>query len=139
MAGIFKTIASYQYTSEAQIIRGRLESEGIEVFLQDAVTIDTDPLVSNAIGGVKLKVRTEDVVRAIYILNTINQYATDNDGKSIDCPMCESNEVHLYSTINSFKAFIAFLVGVLTGTLPFHTRYMLRCDQCHHEFSRNAA
>ncbi len=52
---IFSTVAVFQYSSEAQIIKGRLESDGIEVFLADNLTIDTDPLVSNAIGGVKLK------------------------------------------------------------------------------------
>ncbi|NJW54799.1 DUF2007 domain-containing protein, partial [Salinimicrobium sp. CDJ15-91] len=59
MKEIFSTVAVFQYSAEAQIIKGRLESEGINSFLVDNHTIDTDPLVSNAIGGVKLKVQKE--------------------------------------------------------------------------------
>ena len=75
---IFSTVASFQYSSEAQIVKGRLEAEGIRVFLSDNLTIDTDPLVSNAIGGVKLKVRFEDEDDAISILKSINRYSIDD-------------------------------------------------------------
>ena len=51
---LFRKIASFQYSSEAIIYKGRLESEGIAVFMRDNFTIDTDPLVSNAVGGVKI-------------------------------------------------------------------------------------
>ena len=63
MSETFVTIARYQYSSEAQIVKGRLEADGIDVFLRDNITIDTDPLVSNAIGGVKLKVLSKDGLR----------------------------------------------------------------------------
>ena len=131
----FKTIARYQYTSEAQIMKGRLEADGIKVFLQDNVTIDTDPLVSNAIGGVKLKVRSEDVIKAKHILNSINQYSLDDDGNAIHCPNCNSTEVQMYSTITDLKSFLAYLVGFVFGTLPFSTRYKYQCEQCQTQFS----
>ncbi len=89
MSNKFKTIAKYQYSTEAQIIKGRLESEGIKVFLFDNFTIDTDPLVSNAIGGIKLKVLSEDAMKAQHILSTIQEYALDDDGNAIHCPNCK--------------------------------------------------
>ncbi|MDX1318435.1 MAG: DUF2007 domain-containing protein, partial [Xanthomarina gelatinilytica] len=70
MTETFKTIARFQYSSEAQIIKGRLEAEGIDVFLSDHLTIDTDPLISNAIGGVKLKVYSYQSEEAINILES---------------------------------------------------------------------
>ena len=72
MSDKFKTIARFQYSSEAQIVKGRLEAEGIQVFLSDNLTIDADPLVSNAIGGVKLKVLSRDALKAQYILQKIS-------------------------------------------------------------------
>ena len=135
MSTSFKTIARYQYSSEAQIIKGRLEAEGIKVFLQDSVTIDTDPLVSNAIGGVKLQVRSTDVIKAKHILNSIHQYALDDEGNAILCPNCSSTEVQMYSTITDLKSFLAFLLGLISGTLPFSTRYKYQCDKCHTQFS----
>ena len=130
----FKTIARYQYTSEAQIMKGRLEADGIKVFLQDNVTIDTDPLVSNAIGGVKLKVRSEDVIKAKHILNSVNQYSLDDNGNAIHCPNCDSTEIQMYSTITDLKSFFSFLIGFISGTLPFSTRYKYQCDKCQTQF-----
>ncbi|WP_298893203.1 DUF2007 domain-containing protein [uncultured Psychroserpens sp.] len=136
MSEKFKTIARFQYTTEAQIIKGRLEAEGVKVFLQDHLTIDTDPLVSNAIGGVKLKVLSEDAMKAQHILSTIKQYALDDDGNTIHCPNCNSEKVELFSTITDFKSFFAFIIGFLSGTLPFHTRYKYKCDNCNTEFKQ---
>ena len=130
----FVTIARFQYSSEAQIIKGRLEADGIHVFLKDNITIDTDPLVSNAIGGIKLKVRSEDEKEAKEILKSIKAYALHDDGSPIICPNCGKNEVELYSTIDSLKAFLSFLIGIITFTLPFHTRYKYICDNCKTEF-----
>ncbi|MFL9843236.1 putative signal transducing protein [Flavobacterium rhizosphaerae] len=75
MENAFQKVAAYQYSSEAIVIKGRLEAEGIEVFMADNYTIDVDPLVSNAIGGVKLFVRTENVEKAKEILSEISRYA----------------------------------------------------------------
>lgn len=138
MSPIFKTVARFQYSTEAQIIKGRLEADGIKVFLQDHFTIDTDPLVSNAIGGVKLRVLADDALRAQHILSSMNQYALDDDGKAIHCPSCGGEEVELFSTISSLKSLFAFLIGLISGTLPMHTRYKYKCDNCGHQFRLDA-
>ena len=130
----FVTIAKYQYSSEAQIAKGRLEADGIQVFLADNLTIDTDPLVSNAIGGVKLKVYSNDEREARDILKSIKVYSLDNQGNPIHCPSCRSHHVELFSTIDNFKSLVSFLFGILTFTLPFHTRYKYVCDNCKTEF-----
>ena len=134
MSETFVTVARFQYSSEAQIVKGRLEADGIDVFLRDNITIDTDPLVSNAIGGVKLKVRAEDEKEAKKILRSIKVYAVDDEGNPISCTNCNAHEVEMYSSIDSVKAFLSFLIGIITGTLPFHTRYKYVCENCKHEF-----
>lgn len=130
----FTTVAVFQYSSEAQIIKGRLESDGIEVFLSDNLTIDTDPLVSNAIGGVKLKVFSSQAMEAKHILSTIQPYAMDDDGNAISCPNCKSTQVELFSTIKDFKSFFWFIFGFLFSSLPFYTKHKYRCEQCKTEF-----
>jgi len=134
MSDIFKTIAKYQYSTEAQIIKGRLESEGIPVFLSDNFTIETDPLVSNAIGGIKLKVYVEDALQAQHILETIQKYSVDDDGNAIKCINCNSNHIAMVSTITDFKSFFSFLIGFLFGTLPFYTKDKYKCEDCNTEF-----
>ncbi|MFS4483998.1 putative signal transducing protein [Hyunsoonleella sp. 2307UL5-6] len=134
MSDTFKTIARYQYSTEAQIIKGRLEAEGIQVFLSDHLTIDTDPLVSNAIGGVKLKVLSTDALKAQHILASINKYSIDDDGNTISCPNCHGNHIELFSTIKDAKSLFWFIFGVLFSSLPFYTRHKYRCEACKTEF-----
>lgn len=134
MSDIFKTIARFQYSSEAQIVKGRLESEGIQVFLSDSLTIDTDPLVSNAIGGVKLKVYATQAMEAQHILETISKYSINDEGETIVCPNCKGEHIELFSTIKDVKSLFSFLVGFLFGALPFYTKHKYRCEDCNTEF-----
>jgi len=135
MRDTFVTIARYNYSSEAQIIKGRLEADDIEVFLSDQFTIDTDPLVSQAIGGVKLKVRKEDTLKAQQIIRQISKYSLNEEGEPINCPNCRSHKVELFSTINNLKSLLAFLLGFLLGSLPFYTKYEYKCEACNTQFN----
>lgn len=134
MQDTFVTIARFPYSTEAQIVKGRLEADGIEVFLSDNITIDTDPLVSQAIGGVKLKVLAKDEEKARAIFQSIKAYALDDDGNAIKCPNCKKEHIELYTTINSLKSFASFLIGIIAGTLPFSARYQYKCEDCNTEF-----
>jgi len=134
MSDKFKTIARFQYSAEAQIIKGRLEAEGIKVFLSDNFTIETDPLVSNAIGGIKMKVLTQDAMEAQHILESISKYSLDDEGNALQCPSCESEKIELFSTIKDLKSFFAFIFGFIMGTLPFHAKHKYKCENCNTEF-----
>jgi hypothetical protein len=138
MNNTFKTIARFQYSAEAQIIKGRLEADGIQVFLSDNLTIDTDPLISNAIGGVKLKVLSHQAIEAENILKNIKKYSVSDDGQAINCPNCNSEKIQLYSTIKDGKSFFAFIFAVLLNLivtiLPFYTKHKYMCEDCKTEF-----
>lgn len=137
MKETFSKIAVFQYSSEAQIIKSRLEAEGIEVFLNDQFTVDTDPLVSNAIGGVKLKVWQEDEDKALEILKTISEYSLDDNGQVIECPICGSHKVELFTNVRGFKSMFFFLFSFFTTSLPIYTRYEYRCETCKQKFNLN--
>lgn len=137
MKETFSKIAVFQYSSEAQIIKSRLEAEGIEVFLNDQFTIDTDPLVSNAIGGIKLKVWQEDEDKAREVLKSISEYSLDDDGQKMECPVCGSSKVELFSNVRGFKSMFFFLFSFITTALPIYTRYQYRCETCKHKFNLN--
>ncbi|GAA4116328.1 hypothetical protein GCM10022393_16920 [Aquimarina addita] len=135
MEEMFKTVAVYQYSSEALIFKGRLEAEGIEVFMKDMHTIDTDPLVSNAIGGVKVRVRIKDEPKALGILKDIGNYSYNDIGKRIQCPNCQSDRVEYFTTIKDIESLLAFLFGFIFGIFPFYTKYSYRCEACRHKFN----
>ncbi len=66
------TLMTFTYPSEAYPLMTKLESEEIECMLFDELTVLTDPFISNAIGGVKLKIRETDLPHATKILKSIN-------------------------------------------------------------------
>ncbi|WP_025742778.1 putative signal transducing protein [Aquimarina pacifica] len=136
MNEMFATVAVFQYSSEALILRGRLETEGIDVYMTDMHTIDTDPLVSNAIGGVKIKVRSEDKKKALEIIDGISKYVVDDLGYEIECPNCKSKTIEYFTTITSIKSFFAFVFGFLFGGLPFYKKYEYRCAICNTKFNQ---
>jgi len=63
------TIASFFNPVEAQIVKGMLESEGIDCFLANDVVFTVNPGYALADGGVHLRVRESDAVRARELLS----------------------------------------------------------------------
>ena len=135
MSETFVTIAKFTYSSEAQIVKGRLEDDGIPVFLSDNFTIDTDPLVSNAIGGVKVKVYKEDEQRALETLKEISKYSTDDHGNAIHCPNCDSTRIEYFSNVKDVKSLIHFLFGFFISGLPWYVRHQYQCEECSLKFN----
>jgi predicted RNA-binding Zn-ribbon protein involved in translation (DUF1610 family) len=127
-------IANYQFSSEAYLFKGKLESEGIEVFLQNENTINTDPLLSNAFGGVKLFVNSEDVQQSKQILDAIPEYSLDDKGELLSCPNCGSQKITMVTTIKDIKSFLAFIYGLLTLSMPLFSKQKYKCENCNFEF-----
>lgn len=115
----FKKLGEYQYSYEANIYKTKLESNGIKVIVRDNFTVDANPLISNAIGGVKLYVQTEDYAIAKKILESISDYSVDEDGKSINCPKCAGDKIRFQTTIKDFKSVIALIFSFMFVIIPF--------------------
>jgi hypothetical protein len=71
----FIELTSYVYATEAElhILRNSLDEQVIEFYEKDAMTIATDPLLSNAIGGLKIMVRQSKEVEAHDVLTAVRQ------------------------------------------------------------------
>jgi len=67
---MFIILMTFDNYISAHIIMGRLKEEFINCYLQDENTVTIDPLLSNAIGGIKLMVAEQQAERAMEILNT---------------------------------------------------------------------
>ena len=134
MKKYFINVAAFQYSAEAQIVKGRLDAEGIESFLVDNHTIDTDPLVSNAIGGVKLKVRKEDAEKSLEVLASIKKYAVDDEGLQISCPKCNGQKVQLFTNVKNVKSFFFFCISFFVNALPIFMKREYQCISCNYKF-----
>ena len=135
MEDIFELIGTYQYSSEAIIIKGKLESEGIEVFMRDNNTVDANPLYSNAVGGIKLFVKEEDLEKAQLILSEVSQYSLDENNQLIKCPKCNAEQVEMVTSIKDIRSFLAFLFSVLVVYMPFYSKHKYKCQSCKFEFN----
>jgi len=120
MEGKFYHLASFEYVADVQIVKGKLESEGIPVFLRDENTFNSDPLISNAIGGVKLQVYSRDRERAIQIYDEIRAYAVDDFGMPIICPNCKAQKSEPYYNRK----------GVFYKLFPFFEKRKYKCLNC---------
>lgn len=117
----FYTIGAFSYPADVQIIKGKLESEGIPVFLKDENTLNSDPLISDAIGGVKLQVYEKDKERAIAIYDEIRSYALDDEGNAVTCPNCKAQKSEAYYSRK----------GIFYKLFPFFEKRKYRCTQCN--------
>lgn len=130
----FKLLRRFQYSSEATIYQGKLESMGIEVFLRDNHVVDTNPLYSNAVGGVKLYVRTEAFERANEILQEVNLFSVDDNHQPIKCPKCGSEKIDMMTSVKDWKSLLYFIVLFFISLFPFNAKHLYKCQSCKHEF-----
>ncbi|MGG8497670.1 DUF2007 domain-containing protein [Tenacibaculum sp. TC6] len=114
-------LAVFEYLTEAQLVKTKLDSEGIRTMLMDEKTIDSDPLLSQAIGGVKLLIHNEDIDKALLIYNEIRTYEKDVEGKDIHCPKCNSTKI-LVAPIQRKNLFYMLF--------PFFEKRKLICNHC---------
>ncbi len=84
---------AFEFSTEAQMVKSKLDAEGVENVLKDEKTVDSDPLISQAIGGVKLFVTKEHALKALAVYNEIRTYEVDKNGNPINCVKCESTRI----------------------------------------------
>lgn len=120
MEETFYQLASFEYAADVQIIKGKLESEGIPVFLRDENTLNSDPLISNAIGGVKLQVYSKDKERAIAIYNEVRAYALDDNNNPVVCPNCKATKSEVFYSRK----------GIFYKLFPFFEKRKYKCLNC---------
>lgn len=117
----FKVLAVFTFSTEAHVTKSRLDSDGFTTMLMDEKTIDTDPLVSNAIGGVKLLVHKDDFEKAAFVYNEIRTYQKDKNDKDITCPKCNSTRI-LIAPIRRKNVFYMLF--------PFFEKTRHICNDC---------
>lgn len=74
---MFVKLRSYDNYLPANMILQRLEAEGIRAYLQDEYSVTIDPILTNAIGGIKLMVHAGQAERALGLLEEMESPGTD--------------------------------------------------------------
>ena len=121
------TVDRFFHPTVAHIAAGKLESEGIPVFLLGINHASANWLLANALGGIRLQVPASHVDDARLLLA---QMAGPGDEGEIECPECGGSDTTAMS--NSRK--IAFLaVHLFSIPLPWRTNRR-HCQSCGAEW-----
>ncbi len=130
----FVTIKTYVFPHELFIDRSKLESNGIECFVRDELTVQVHNFYSQAVGGIRLQVRPQDVERAKEILTEYPDIKTEKETKDsnveIECPNCGSDNVTKIK-LNGIRSLVVWILTSLP--IPFPGR-KYQCYGCHTEF-----
>ncbi|PRP67645.1 putative signal transducing protein [Nonlabens agnitus] len=130
----FRTVATFSYPAEAAVIKSKLESENIEVFLRDEFTIASDPFATNAIGSVKMDVYIEDFIKALAIIEKSSPELSQRITDYIICPNCKKRKVREQQDINSASGFIEVIKAITYSLLPLRKHKLYKCTNCAFEF-----
>ncbi len=116
----FVTIATFYYPPETAVIKGKLESEGIECILRDELTVQVHHFLSNAIGGIKLQVRRKDVAKARQILKEAGylKEETAQPGKIWLKLSAISSKIPIINKL-AVEIRLLILAGIILSTLIF--------------------
>ena len=131
--GQLVVVARYSYPLEAQIAKSNLEAAGISAHIADVHTINTNWLYSDALGGVRLMVDSDNVQEAEEILRQdFSQSVIEEAGEDEEetsqwrCSHCGSSNVIPF-TKGKRPAFVVF---ILLGFPLFKYQHGIKCNDC---------
>lgn len=135
----FVTVAAYATPWEAHIAKGRLESEGVPVFIAHEQHVWLNWMYSNALGGVKLRVASVNAERAGEIINAVasgeceaalrKEIPSTQDNLCPECKNLESTSRFSAGTIA-----LIFLMYFAGGVIFPARRELHTCSNCGHQW-----
>lgn len=124
-------IQTYDNYIESHMARGILESENISCWLKDENTVTIDPILTNAVGGIKLMVATSQVDRAKELLDITNKHFKQTN----PCPNCGGTDVEYVSTPRKASNWFTTIFSlILNGGSPMPVKKVYHCFTCGHEY-----
>ena len=123
-------LRSFDNHIEANIVLKMLQSENINCHIKDEHIITIDPLLSPALGGMKLMVHPSHIDRAWELIDTAEQQYL----KSIPCPVCKKHSLMTVSITRSHKCRLSALASMLLNGKSVEIAKLYRCSSCGYDF-----
>ncbi len=87
------TVGTCTEILEASMIQMELDAAGIDCDLDNEFTVGVDPLLANAVGGIKIKVSPACVEAATEVLEKYYENkASERAAKAKICPQCKNKD-----------------------------------------------
>jgi hypothetical protein len=123
-------IRSFDNYIEANIVLNMLRHAHITCHLKDENIITIDPLLSPALGGIKLMVHHLHVERAWDQMEAAERAYL----KDIPCPVCKSHALHTISITREHRCKLGALASMLLNGHSVEVKKIYRCKKCGYDF-----
>jgi Putative prokaryotic signal transducing protein len=124
------TLRSYDNYIPAHIAMARLENEGINCYLKDEFTVTIDPILSNAVGGIKLCVHPAQIERATDLFHLMEEQTKQMQA----CPACNSQNVQYITQPGKAVNWFAALISWFVASYAVDVKKVYHCFNCGNEF-----
>jgi len=126
----FVELRSFDNYIEANIVLNMLQNANINCHLKDEYTVTIDPLLSPALGGMKLMVHTSQVERAWDMIET----AEEQYLRTVACPVCKTHSLKIISVTRKHKCKLAALASMLLNGKSVEVSKIYQCSSCGYDF-----
>ena len=123
-------LRSFDNYIEANIVLNMLRHFNINCHLKDENVITIDPLLSPALGGMKLMVHHAHVERAWDLIDKAEEAYL----KDIACPVCKEHALITVSVTKKHKCKLGALAYMLLHGDSVEVKKMYRCTACGYDF-----
>ena len=117
------TLTTVSWIAEADALCTLLETCGITATIPDQGTVTIDPILSQAIGGIRIQVKESDLARAREILADRRPPSAPG---IFECPNCGSDSVRYENVSRRF----AFASLILLGIPLLWCKRQCQCNTC---------
>jgi DNA-directed RNA polymerase subunit RPC12/RpoP len=122
------TVRTFQNYFTASILLTKLRDAGIQCYLKDEYTVTMDPLLTNAVGGIKLVINKEDSQEVFELL----QHFDEDYRRSAVCPKCGSHNIDLVPKRTASNMITAIL-SWLFSDYAVSAENVYKCGTCGYE------
>ena len=129
----FVILQSFNNYLDAHLLMAKLESEEIQCWLQDENTVTLYPILTNAVGGIKLFVNKNDLSRARQIFWEVET----NRKIIIECPKCKGHNIELVSTPRKAANWFSAILTFFLGDYALAVDKVNHCFDCGNEFANS--
>ena len=128
----FVPVAVYTNYIDANIILGRMQEDGIDCWLKDENIVTIDPILTNAVGGIKLMVAENERMKALQWLWEINK----EKKAMLSCPKCNSHNLEYVTTPRKAGNWFSVLFFGLFASYAPPIEQVYHCFDCGTEFDK---
>lgn len=122
------TVRTFNNYFSANILLTKLRDAGIQCYLKDEYTVTIDPLLTNAVGGIKLVINKENSQEVFELLQ---QFDEDYRRNAV-CPKCGSHNIDLVPKRTAANMITAIL-SWLFSDYAVSVENVYKCSNCGYE------